>query len=704
MQKVPALSRPTVARTPAPAGAAAPAAPPGAGADPRPGLLVDRVEAAFTEGGALAGALPSFEPRASQQEMAAAAAGIFEDGGVLLAEAGTGTGKTLAYLVPAILSGHRVLVSTGTKQLQDQIYDKDLPALRTALGVKFTAAYMKGRGNYLCLHRFEAYRNDDPLGLAPGRDHVDTIAEWAVRTETGDRSEIEDLPDDLPFWSEISATSDNCIGADCPQHAECFITRMRQRAAESDLVIVNHHLLCADAAVRQSAYGEVIPSYAYAVIDEAHQLEDVATQYFGIAVSNYRVERLVADGRRWVARDLEEDAETAQTLCAALDTIDERAARFFTAVHMHLGACAVEVSRQRNFQRDRKVALARAERTRLDADVLAPVAEPGRQLASAVRALETAVQSFANTTEDLRALAGRAHELGDDVDKVLKADDDRLVYFLERRRRGTFLRASPIDVSSIVRELLLDRLQGTILTSATLAVDGSFEYQRTRLGVGDAIELRLASEFDYAAQTVLYLPRHMPEPRSPAFTRDAALQIRALLDATEGRAFVLFTSYANLREVQRLIAPASPYPLLVQGTAPRPVLLRNFRTTPNAVLLATSSFWQGVDVAGDTLSCVIIDKLPFAPPGDPITAARMQSIARHGGSPFDEYQVPLAVLTLLQGLGRLIRHRQDRGVLSVLDPRLLNKGYGRRFLASLPPTPIVHDLEPVRAFMARQTV
>ena len=656
--------------------------PAGVPAGPRRRSLVDEVEAAFTGDGALAAALPAFEPRAGQQEMAAAAAGVFEDGGVLLAEAGTGTGKTLAYLVPAILSGHRVLVSTGTKQLQDQIHDKDLPALRAALGVDFTATYMKGRGNYLCLHRFEAYRNEDSLGLARDRRHVDAIAEWAARTGTGDRSEIEDLPDDVPFWGEISATSENCIGTECPRHAECFITRMRQRAAESDLVIVNHHLLCADAAVRQSAYGEVIPSYAYAVIDEAHQLEDVATQYFGVAVSNYRLERLVADGRRWTARDLEEDAEAAQTLYRALDAIDAQAARFFTGV--------------RN--------LAPAERTRLNADVLEPVAEPGRQLASAVRALEAAVQSFANATEDLRSLGRRAHELAGDVDLVLDAGDESLVYFLERRGRGTFLRASPIDVSSIVRELLLDRLQGTILTSATLAVDGSFDYQRSRLGIGEAIELRLASEFDYAAQTVLYLPRQMPEPRSPAFTRDAAVQVRALLDATEGRAFVLFTSFANLREVHRLIAPGSPYPLLVQGTAPRPVLLRRFRTTPNAVLLATSSFWQGVDVAGDTLSCVIIDKLPFAPPGDPITAARMESIARGGGSPFDEYQVPLAVLTLLQGLGRLIRHRRDRGVLSVLDPRLLNKGYGRRFLASLPPTPIVHDLEPVRTFMARRKV
>ena len=679
MREVPAVSgRPLTRET----------GPRGADSRPKasaPGSLVDHVEAAFAADGPLAAALPSFEPRAGQQEMAAAAAGVFEDGGVLLAEAGTGTGKTLAYLAPAILSGHRVLVSTGTRQLQDQIYEKDLPALRAALGVDFTATCMKGRGNYLCLHRFEAFRDGDPLGLglAPDRRHVDAIAEWAVRTGTGDRAEIADLPDDLPFWNEVSAASDNCIGAECPRHAECFITRMRQRAAESDLVIVNHHLLCADAAVRQSAWGEVIPSYPYAVIDEAHQLEDVATQYFGVAVSNYRLERLIADGRRWTARDLEEDAEAARTLHEKLAAVEELAARFFMDVETRFP---------------------RAERTRLNADVLEPVAEPGRELASTVRDLETAVQSLANATEDLLALGRRAHEVADDVDFVLAAGDENFVYFLERRGRGAFLRASPIDVSSIVREMLLDRLQGTILTSATLAVDGSFDYQRSRLGIRQATELRLPSEFDYAAQTVLYLPRGMPEPRSPAFARDAAEQVRALLDVTRGRAFVLFTSFANLHEVRRLIAPACRYPLLVQGDAPRPVLLHRFRTTANAVLLATSSFWQGVDVAGDTLSCVIIDKLPFAPPGDPVTAARMESIARGGGRPFDEYQVPLAVLGLQQGLGRLIRHRRDRGVLSVLDPRLLNKGYGRRFLDSLPDAPVVQDLEEVRAFMARPTV
>ena len=649
-----------------------------------PGTLPAQVGAAFAEGGALVGALPSFETRDGQRDMAVAAAELFESGGVLLAEAGTGTGKTLAYLVPAILSRHRVLISTGTKQLQDQVYYKDLPALREALGVDFTATYMKGRGNYLCLHRFDAYRTDDTLlRTTADEGYVEDIAEWARQTETGDRTEIEDLPDDLPFWGEISASSENCIGTDCPQHQECFVTRMRQRAAESDLVIVNHHLLCADAAVRQSAYGEVIPACASAVIDEAHQLEDVATQYFGVSVSTYRLERLVGDGRRFVDRDLGDDPDVADTVRTALDRVEQRATLFLSAVKVHLPA---------------------PDRTRLNATTLEPVAEPGRRLASTLRALEATVALVTHASEDIRSLGRRTGELSKHVDFVLAADDEGFVYFLERRGRGLFLRASPIDVSAIIRELLLERMHATILTSATLAVDGSFDYQRTRLGIHDAVELRLDSEFDFAEQTVLYLPTRMPEPRAPDFTSAAAEHILALLAATRGRAFVLFTSYMNLHDVHRLIEHTTPFPLLVQGTAPRSVLLRDFRATPNAVLLATSSFWQGVDVAGDTLSCVIIDKLPFAPPGDPITAARIESIAKLGGNPFDEYQVPLAILALLQGLGRLIRHRQDRGVLSILDPRILTKGYGRRFLASLPPTPIVRTIGQVEQFLARKGV
>ena len=643
--------------------------------------LAERVDAAFAANGALVDALPAFEARDSQREMAVGVAEVFESGGVLLAEAGTGIGKTLAYLVPAILSGHRVLLSTGTKQLQDQIFYKDLPALRGALGVDFTATYMKGRGNYLCLHRFDAYRTGDDLRTATDEGYVEDIAEWARQTDTGDRTEIEDLPDDLPFWSEISATSENCVGTDCPQYDECFVTRMRRKAAESDLVIVNHHLLCADAAVRQSAYGEVIPACHYAVIDEAHQLEDVATQYFGVSVSTYRLERLVDDARRYLDRDPGDSPDLADRTRAGLDRIERLSGQFFAAVQTHLPP---------------------ADRTRLDGDLLAPVIEPGRQLASSVRALEETLGPLADLSEDLRDLGRRARELSDEIDFVLDTSDVGFVYFLERRGRGLFLRASPVDVSSIIRELLLDRMQATVLTSATLAVDGSFEYQRSRLGVLDAAELRLASEFDYANQTVLYLPAGMPDPRAEEFSRAAAERITALLEATRGRAFVLFTSYANLHQVHRLIAPNSQFPLLVQGTAPRSVLLRNFRATPHAVLLATSSFWQGVDVAGDTLSCVIIDKLPFTPPGDPITAARMDAIARDGGSPFADYQVPMAILTLLQGIGRLIRHRQDRGVLSILDSRMLTKGYGRRFLASLPPSPIVREIADVEQFLTEK--
>ena len=642
--------------------------------------LPARVGAAFALNGTLATALPSFETRDSQRQMAIAAAETFDSGGVLLAEAGTGTGKTLAYLVPAIMSGHRVLVSTGTKQLQDQIFYKDLPTLREVLDTDFTATYMKGRGNYLCLHRFDAHRTAKSLQDTTNRYYLDTIARWAEETVTGDRSEIEDLPDDLPLWTEISASSDNCIGTDCPQHQECFVTRMRQQAAESDLVIVNHHLLCADAAVRQSAYGEVIPSCVYAVIDEAHQLEDVATQYFGVSISTFRVERLVGDGRRFVDA-FEDSPDATNALRQSLDRIEQRGKLFFGAVQADLPC---------------------ADRIRLTRTVLEPVVEPGRRLASTLRALEAALASVAGASDDLRSLAQRAKELGTHLDFLLDANDHHFVFFLERRGRGLFLRAAPIDVSSIIREVLLDRMQATVLTSATLAVDGSFDYQRSRLGAHDAIELRLDSEFNYPDQTVLYLPREMPEPKAPDFPRAAAAEIRELLIATRGRAFLLFTSYANLHEVHRLLAPTLPYPLLVQGTSPRSVLLRNFRATPHAVLLATASFWQGVDVAGDTLSCVIIDKLPFAPPSDPITAARMESIAQLGDSPFHEYQVPLAILSLLQGLGRLIRHRQDRGVLSILDPRMLTKGYGRRFLASLPPTPIVRDLDHVRQFVAEK--
>jgi ATP-dependent DNA helicase DinG len=650
---------------------------------PRAAELSAAVAAAFAAGGPLATALPGFEARQGQLDMADAVAAVFADGGVLLAEAGTGTGKTLAYLVPAIYSRQRVLISTGTKNLQEQIFYKDLPVLRDCLTVRFTATYMKGRGNYLCLHRFDAMRESAPPAHV---FHVRVIEEWARGTETGDRAEIEDLPEDLPLWNDIAATSENCIGAECPRYGDCFVTRMRQRAAASDLVIVNHHLLCADASVRQSTFGEVIPNCGYAIVDEAHQLEDVATQYFGIAVSNYRVEDLARDTERAAGAGLIGDRDRTSQLVADVDRLRDRAREFFAAVQM--------------MRFDMPAAVGTDSRVRIGPADTLKVADEGLALLSALEALEADVALARDVPEDVLALGRRAAGIRDELRMLLRADDSAYVYYLDARGRGVFLRASPVDVSDIIRELLLDRMRGTVLTSATLTVDRSFDYVKSRLGVGRAQELRLESEFDYRSQAILYLPKGLPDPRSAQFAQAAAREIVAILKRSRGRAFVLFTSYANLRDVHAIAASELEYPILVQGSAPRSALLRDFKAIPHAVLLATASFWQGVDVVGEALSCVIIDKLPFASPGDPITAARIEAINARGGSAFGEYQIPLAILALQQGLGRLLRHRQDRGVLAVLDPRLRTMGYGRRFLASLPPAPVTHRIEDVESFFA----
>jgi ATP-dependent DNA helicase DinG len=632
-------------------------------------------------------ALDGFEARAAQLDMAAAVADVFADGGVLLAEAGTGTGKTLAYLVPAILSRERVLISTGTKNLQEQIFFKDLPVLKETLGIPFTAAYMKGRGNYLCLHRFDSLKDSAAIRSREEAIAIASIDEWSRHTETGDRAEMEDLPEDFPLWPDIAATSENCIGADCPRFSDCYVTRMRQRAAESDVVIVNHHLLCADASVRQSAFGEVIPSCRYAIVDEAHQLEDIATQYFGTAVSNYRFDDYARDVDRAISARLIPDRDAADTLRDDIDNVRDGARLFFGTLQMLRFEGRADAFRS-----------AAESRVRVTAAVLERVVPDAGVLARALEAIEATIALTKDLPEDALALGRRAAELKRDVLFLTRADDPGHVYYLDIRGRGVFLRASPIDVSAIIREMLLDRMTATVLTSATLSVDGRFDYVRGRLGVRKAHEARLPSEFDFTQQAILYLPRKMPDPRSPQFVAAAGREVVEILKRTRGRAFVLFTSYANLRQVHQLAAAELSYPLLVQGTAPRSALLREFKATPHAVLFATSSFWQGVDVVGESLSCVIIDKLPFASPGDPITSARIEAINADGGNAFAEYQIPLAILALQQGLGRLIRHRTDRGVLAILDPRIRTMGYGRRFLASLPPAPITHDLAALDTF------
>jgi ATP-dependent DNA helicase DinG len=683
---------------------------------PQAGLLTGAVREAFSEGGPLGRVFGGYEPRDGQRRMAEAVASVVDTGGTLLAEAGTGTGKTLAYLIPAILSGHRVLVSTGTKNLQEQIFFKDLPALREALGVPFTATLMKGRANYLCLHRWEIYRDGVEGSTSAAGRLIDTsdrvllpiIDAWAKDTDTGDRAELRELPEHLPFWTDIAATADTCLGTDCPSYSDCFVTRMRQRAAESDVVIINHHLLCADAAVRQSDYGEVIPFCPTLVIDEAHQLEDVATQYFGKSLSAHRIEDLVHDGERLVtSRDWRNGLED---LSNALARVTDRCRTFFGGLAgTPRGTGAPEA------------------RIRYSADSLAEHFEAGMGLADALEDLEAALApgpapgsggaqsegspAAVDSSEAVASLLRRAEEIRTDLRFLMRTADPDFVYYLEMRGRGgaaagrdlsrTVLRASPVDVSRIARDVLFERMRTVVLTSATLTVDGSFEYLKGRLGIRQTDELCVASDFDYAAQALLYVPKPLPSPKTPAFAEAAAREIIEIVTRSRGRAFVLFTSYAVLRTVQPAVEMALSYPILVQGTAPRTDLIERFRATPNAVLLATSSFWQGVDVVGEALSCVIIDKLPFASPGDPVTAARIDAITAAGGNAFQEYQVPLAILALQQGLGRLIRHRTDRGVLAVLDPRLRTMGYGRRFLASLPPAPVTHDVEIVGRFFTQ---
>ena len=625
----------------------------------------------FSPRGPLARAFPAYEHRPSQARLAAAAARVLEDGGLLLAEAGTGTGKTLAYLLPAVELGRRVVVSTGTRNLQEQLLGKDIPMLARALGRDLSVAVMKGRGNYLCRMRFRSFAEAGSFRRLEELPMFRAVEAWAPRTATGDRGEIEDLADGADFWREISASSENCIGASCGDFADCWVTRMREEALAAEIVVVNHHLLCADLAVKDGGYGEVIPEYDTLVLDEAHLLEDVATQYFGLVVSSYRVDDLCRDVERELAAARLE-ATDVRSECSALR---EKAQLLFAAVGT--------ATRGR----------------RLGPGWMPPrVEELSSSVLMRLDGLATALLALSDPPDGLRGAAARAAALKRELAFVLAAEDDAHVYFVEARGRGVQLRATPIDVSTRLKESLFDRLRAAVLTSATLAVDGGFDYLRTRLGIEGGEDLLLASPFDFARQAILYVPRRMPDPRSPDFVGRATDEIVRLLRLSRGRAFVLFTSYANMHAVAERIAGAVPYPILVQGEAPRGALLDMFRRTPGAVLLATASFWQGVDVAGEQLSCVIVDKLPFASPSDPVVEARIDRIRTRGGNPFVDYQVPVAILMLKQGLGRLIRSASDRGILAVLDSRLVERQYGRRFLESLPPARVVHDLAEVEQF------
>ncbi len=615
---------------------------------------------------------PRFEFRPGQLEMAEAVEQALADKRHLIVEAGTGTGKTLAYLLPAIVSGKRIVVSTGTKNLQEQLYYKDIPFLERHFSNKLRVCYMKGRNNYACRQKiYDAEREPVLAGIQEVADYQ-IIREWEKTTETGDRAEIARLPENSSVWAKLDARRERCPGQKCEQFGRCFVTRMLQRAHESDIIIVNHHLFFADLAVKDADFGGIIPDYAAVVFDEAHEIEDVAGLYFGYSVSNHQIRDLRHD----VTAVLRQKQLGTPELDRTLEQVEEAAERFFALFGEEEGRSGFD--RQEAF-------LEAHEREYSD-------------LVNGLELIAAQLQLIKNAPEEVVPLFQRAIEIRDKLQNWMESGDRSFVYWVERRGSGCFLQATPIDVAPLLSEKLFSQVDTVILTSATLAVSGRFDYVQQRLGLDDARTLIVQPAFDYRNQALLYVPQHLPDPRNPAFAKAAAAEIARLLRITRGRAFVLFTSYQQMQAVYDIVSFEIDYPALLQGAAPRTALLEEFRRTPHAVLFATASFWQGVDVPGEQLSCVIIDKLPFAVPTDPVVEARIQAIREEGGNPFYRYQIPQAALALKQGFGRLIRSRTDRGVLVLLDNRITKQRYGQVFFDSLPPYSFTMRIEDVERF------
>ena len=621
--------------------------------------------------GPFAREVPGFVPREVQMAMAEAVAAAIDERHTLIAEAGTGTGKTFAYLVPALLSGKRVIVSTGTKALQDQLFHRDLPRVRSVLGARLSAALLKGRANYLCLHRLEQARTEGQFASRQQVSDLQRIHAWSTSTRHGDRAELAELAEDSPLWPRVTSTTDNCLGSECAFFNDCFVVKARRAAQEADVVVVNHHLLFADLAIKQEGFGEILPGAHAFILDEAHQVPELAGQFFSVSLSARQLAELVRDtiaecgavtGVLGILQPLTEAITTAvRKLRLAMDGFPGRAA------------------------------LKRIER---DAEVEAGI----EALRLALEALVNGLAPHNERSRGLDSVHERAQSALARLNQLMDGSARDSVHWYELSAQGFSLHSTPLDLAQPLRELREQSHAAWIFTSATLSIAGDFTHFARQLGLDDPHTVCLQSPFDYQRQALAYLPAGLPEPNTDTYTERVVEAVIPVLAASQGRAFLLFTSHRALRRAADLLADRVPWPLFVQGSAPRHQLLEEFRASGNGVLLGAASFWEGVDVAGDALSVVVIDKLPFAAPDDPVLAARLETLREAGLKPFFDWQIPNAVIALKQGAGRLIRDIHDRGVLVLCDPRLTGKGYGRIFLASLPDMPRTTDIGAVQAF------
>jgi len=616
----------------------------------------------FSEQSPLATEVSSFRPRAQQREMALAVAEAIKDNAILVAEAGTGTGKTFAYLVPALLGGGKVIISTGTKNLQDQLFQKDLPMVRDALKAPVSIALLKGRANYVCHYHLERALNDGRFATREDVKHLGKIKKYAKVSNSGDKSGIADVPENAPIWLQVTSTRDNCLGQECPNHKECFVLHARTEAMKADIVVVNHHLFFADVMLRDEGVAELLPACNTVIFDEAHQLPETASLFFGENLSTSLLLDLAQDTRLEALTSAKDFAP----LPKACDEMD-KAARDLRLV----------------FKKEGRMAAVATESFKEFAPALKTLCEKLTQLGSLLEKQAERSEGLENCWQRAQAYAQQLKNWQED-----KADD--MVRWLEIFHHSLQLNATPLSIAEIFEKQIGGHARAWIFTSATLAVKQDFSHYQSEMGLLDAKTACWDSPFDYEKQALLYVPNGLPEPNSEGYTEAVVQAAIPMLEASQGRAFLLFTSLRAMQHAHEILQAEFDrrgwdYPLLLQGTGSRNELLSRFREHGNAVLLGSQSFWEGVDVRGEALSLVIIDKLPFAPPDDPVLAARIAQIAKQGRNAFMEYQLPRTIITLKQGAGRLIRDETDRGVLMICDPRIITKQYGKRIWQSLPP-------------------